>query len=74
MLYYDGHFDDARLNITLITTAALAGAVVLNHVSCTNLIKAHIKCKNFSALISATLGGWQGDWGSREKWTEWGGM
>lgn len=39
MMYYDGQFDDARLNITLITTAALAGATVMNHVLCMDLIK-----------------------------------
>ncbi|CAI7856055.1 unnamed protein product [Closterium sp. NIES-53] len=33
VLYYDGQMDDARLNLALATTAARAGAVVLNHAS-----------------------------------------
>ena len=39
IVYYDGQFDDARLNVTLACTAALAGAAVLNHASATSLIK-----------------------------------
>ncbi|GMH33409.1 hypothetical protein BSKO_01243 [Bryopsis sp. KO-2023] len=39
ILYYDGQFNDSRLNVTLACTAALAGATVLNHMTCTNLIK-----------------------------------
>ena len=39
IVYYDGQFDDARLNVTLACTAALAGATVLNHTKCTQLLK-----------------------------------
>jgi len=39
VMYYDGQFDDARMNISLVTTAAMAGATVLNHVEVTKLIK-----------------------------------
>ncbi|KAI5062327.1 hypothetical protein GOP47_0022866 [Adiantum capillus-veneris] len=31
VVYYDGQFDDSRFNVGLACTAALAGAVVLNH-------------------------------------------
>jgi hypothetical protein len=39
ILYYDGQFDDARLNVALATTAAAAGAAVANYVEATGLIK-----------------------------------
>ena len=39
IVYYDGQFDDARLNVTLACTAAHAGAAVLNHASVTSLLK-----------------------------------
>jgi glycerol-3-phosphate dehydrogenase len=37
--YHDGQFDDARMNVALALTAARQGAVVLNHVAVTDLIK-----------------------------------
>lgn len=37
--YYDGQFDDARLNVTLACTAAAAGAAVLNHCEAAALLK-----------------------------------
>jgi glycerol-3-phosphate dehydrogenase len=39
ILYYDGQFDDARLNVALATTAAAAGAAVANYVEATQLIR-----------------------------------
>ncbi len=39
VLYHDGQFDDARLLIALIRTAAGRGAVVLNHTPVTALLK-----------------------------------
>lgn len=39
VLYYDGQFDDARMNVALACTAAAAGATVANYLECTNLIK-----------------------------------
>ncbi len=41
ILYYDGQFDDARVNVTLACTAAAAGAVVANYVDCRELIKVY---------------------------------
>jgi glycerol-3-phosphate dehydrogenase len=38
VVYHDGQFDDARLNINLIQTAADHGAVVLNHAPVVGLI------------------------------------
>ena len=40
VLYYDGQFDDARMNVALACTAATAGATTLNHFECQSLIKA----------------------------------
>lgn len=37
--YYDGQFDDARLLINLVTTAAERGAVALNYARVTGLVK-----------------------------------
>jgi glycerol-3-phosphate dehydrogenase len=48
-VYYDGQMNDARVNVALATTAAMAGAVVANHVSVVSLTKA-------SALCFARLG------------------
>ena len=39
VLYYDGQFDDARLALALARTAEDHGALVLNYVRCTELIK-----------------------------------
>ena len=39
ILYSDGQFDDARLNVALAVTAAHAGAVVLNHCSVVDLLR-----------------------------------
>jgi glycerol-3-phosphate dehydrogenase len=39
VVYYDGQFDDARLAITLAHTATQLGAVLLNYMGCTGLIK-----------------------------------
>jgi glycerol-3-phosphate dehydrogenase len=44
ILYYDGQFDDARLNVALATTAAAAGAAVANYVEATGLIKVGWGC------------------------------
>jgi glycerol-3-phosphate dehydrogenase len=37
--YYDGQFDDARLNVALACTAAAAGAAVANHLEAASLLK-----------------------------------
>jgi glycerol-3-phosphate dehydrogenase len=39
MLYYDGQFDDARLNLAIAQTASEYGAAIVNHLAVTNLIK-----------------------------------
>ena len=39
IVYYDGQFDDARLNVTLAVSAALAGAATVNYAEVTKLLK-----------------------------------
>ncbi len=39
VIYYDGQFDDARMNVTLALTAASQGAAVVNHLEVTGLFK-----------------------------------
>jgi glycerol-3-phosphate dehydrogenase len=39
VIYYDGQFDDARMNVTLALTAADEGAAIANHVAVTGLQK-----------------------------------
>ncbi len=39
VLYYDGQFDDARMNITLILTAEQQGAVAVNYIGVESLLK-----------------------------------
>ena len=39
VLYYDGQFDDARMNVSLALTAAHEGAAVANHLEVTALLK-----------------------------------
>ena len=40
IVYYDGQMNDARVNVALAATAAMAGAAVANHVSVVSLTKA----------------------------------
>jgi glycerol-3-phosphate dehydrogenase len=41
ILYYDGQFDDARMNVCIALTAVERGAVALNHTEVTGLLKAN---------------------------------
>lgn len=41
VVYHDGQFDDARLAVNLMQTAAEQGATVLNHVRVSRLLKDH---------------------------------
>ncbi len=40
VIYYDGQFDDARMNVAIALTAVREGAAVANHVAVTHLLKA----------------------------------
>lgn len=39
VLYYDGQFDDARMNVSIAMTAAAMGAAVANHTEVVRLLK-----------------------------------
>jgi glycerol-3-phosphate dehydrogenase len=39
VLYYDGQFDDARMNVSIALTAIQRGATILNHVEVLNFFK-----------------------------------
>ncbi len=43
VIYYDGQFDDARLNVTLALTAAELGATVVNYIEVVGFEKGHGK-------------------------------
>jgi glycerol-3-phosphate dehydrogenase len=43
VVYFDGQFDDARMNVTLILTAIKQGAVALNYVRALGLLKENDK-------------------------------
>lgn len=53
-IYYDGQFDDARLAICLAQTAADHGAVLLNYVKVTGLIKKNGICSGVHATDQET--------------------
>jgi glycerol-3-phosphate dehydrogenase len=43
IVYYDGQFDDARLNVTLAISAAQVGATTLNYTEVTELLKVELQ-------------------------------
>ncbi|MEX2542372.1 MAG: FAD-dependent oxidoreductase [Trueperaceae bacterium] len=55
VLYYDGQFDDARMNVSLALTAADRGAAVANHVAVTGLDKKGGRLRG--ALVEDRLAG-----------------
>ncbi|MCA9836618.1 MAG: FAD-dependent oxidoreductase [Trueperaceae bacterium] len=55
VIYYDGQFDDARMNISIALTAAQQGAVLANHVEVTELHKQGGKLTG--ASVKDTLSG-----------------
>ena len=57
IVYYDGQFDDSRLNVSLACTAALAGAAVLNYAEVTELLKVCSRpCLASHACVSCSGG------------------
>ncbi|XP_044462515.1 glycerol-3-phosphate dehydrogenase SDP6, mitochondrial [Mangifera indica] len=57
VVYYDGQMNDSRLNVGLACTAALAGAVVLNHAEVISLIKDEASERIIGARIRNNLSG-----------------
>ncbi|OIW01394.1 hypothetical protein TanjilG_02550 [Lupinus angustifolius] len=57
VVYYDGQMNDARLNVGLACTAALAGAAVLNHAEVLSLLKDDASERIIGARIRDNLTG-----------------
>ncbi|CAL0328455.1 unnamed protein product [Lupinus luteus] len=57
VVYYDGQMNDARLNVGLACTAALAGAAVLNHAEVLSLLKDDASERIIGAQIRDNLTG-----------------
>ncbi|XP_047180704.1 glycerol-3-phosphate dehydrogenase SDP6, mitochondrial-like isoform X1 [Vigna umbellata] len=57
VVYYDGQMNDARLNVGLACTAALAGAAVLNHAEVVSLLKDDADERIIGARIRDNLTG-----------------
>jgi glycerol-3-phosphate dehydrogenase len=55
VLYYDGQFDDARMNVAIALTAADEGAAVANHLEVAELLKASGRIRG--ALVRDRLTG-----------------
>lgn len=59
VLYYDGQFDDARMNVALALTAAREGAAVANHVEVTGLTKASGRLTGAAVRDTLTGRSWE---------------
>jgi glycerol-3-phosphate dehydrogenase len=59
VVYYDGQMNDARLNVGLALTAALAGAAVLNHAEVVSFLKDEVGERIIGARIRDNLSGTQ---------------
>ncbi|KAJ4979196.1 hypothetical protein NE237_009976 [Protea cynaroides] len=57
VVYYDGQMNDARLNVGLACTAALAGATVLNHAEVIAFLKDEVADRIIGARIRNNLSG-----------------
>ncbi len=58
VVYYDGQFDDARMNVTLALTAVEQGATVANHVEAVSFIKADTKITALTVRDNLTGDSW----------------
>jgi len=58
VLYYDGQFNDARMAVCIAVTAAQHGAVIVNHVGVTDLIKEESKVAGVRVSDSVTGESW----------------
>ncbi|KAE8670437.1 Glycerol-3-phosphate dehydrogenase [Hibiscus syriacus] len=61
VVYYDGQMNDARLNVGLACSAALAGAAVLNHAEVVSFIKEEDTQRVIGARIRDNLSGQEFD-------------
>jgi glycerol-3-phosphate dehydrogenase len=54
ILYYDGQFDDSRMNVCIALTAQEQGAVVLNHTEVLDLLKEHNRLRGLKVREEST--------------------
>jgi glycerol-3-phosphate dehydrogenase len=59
VLYHDGQFDDARMNVALALTAAREDAVLANHVAVTGLLKSKGRIAGASVRDQITREEWE---------------
>jgi glycerol-3-phosphate dehydrogenase len=59
VVYYDGQFDDARMNVAIALTAAEQGASVANHVEVTGLLKTNGKVSGAALRDTLTGDTWE---------------
>ncbi|CAL8124390.1 unnamed protein product [Prunus armeniaca] len=57
VVYYDGQMNDARLNVGLACSAAVAGAAVLNHAEVVSFLKDEASNRTIGARIRDNLSG-----------------
>jgi glycerol-3-phosphate dehydrogenase len=58
VIYYDGQFDDARMNVIIALTAAEQGATVANHIEVTGLLKNSDKLSGAAVTDKLTSESW----------------
>lgn len=58
VVYVDGQFDDARMNVAIVLTAAEQGAAVANHVAVVGLVKRDGKVRGASVRDALTNDSW----------------
>jgi glycerol-3-phosphate dehydrogenase len=59
VIYYDGQFDDARMNVMIALTAAEQGATVANHLAVTGLLKSSGKLSGAAVMDQLTGERWE---------------
>jgi glycerol-3-phosphate dehydrogenase len=59
IVYYDGQFDDARMNVAIALTAAEQGSSIANHVEVTGLLKTNGKLSGASLRDTLTGDTWE---------------
>jgi len=58
VIYYDGQFDDARMNVAIALTAAEQGAVIANHLEVRAISKTNGKCDGAEVYDHLTGESW----------------
>ncbi|UCH28010.1 MAG: FAD-dependent oxidoreductase [Trueperaceae bacterium] len=59
VLYYDGQFDDARMNVAIALTAAREGAVIANHLEVTGFLREGDRIAGVRVTDALSGGSWE---------------